>query len=336
MVAIRPSDLPRFTKQDCLSKKLILVFGPDEGGVRMRAGQIIAAYNGLYGGSLERIDFDSDALNASPGRLMDEAQAFSMFSSGRLILVTGAGKLSKSIWANALETTTHETPVLFLADELAKGSAIRTAFEQAENAAAIACYPASRGEVQALIQERVKAAHLNITAAASAALSDLVGSDLALTDRELEKLILYCDGQVAIEVDDVATMLIDSSELGPAEAIDRAFEGQLEQVEAMAIRCFADGVAPSGLIALALNHAFMLRRLAVAENQIDAAFRAERIFYKRQDRIRSQQRLWTIDHLVRAIETLAQAQLQMRKTPAIEETIAIRALWSIALASRRR
>ncbi len=302
----------------------------------MRAGQIMASYTLQSAGSLERVDFDAEALSSSPGRLMDEAQALSMFSSSRMILISGAGKLAKTVWANALESKTLETPVLFLADELAKNSAIRVAFEQAEHAAAIACYPASRGDVQALIDDRVRAAGLTITAAASAALGDVVGSDLALADRELEKLILYCHGRVAIEVDDVGTMLIDSSELGPAEAIDRAFEGNLEQVEATTKRCFGDGIAPSGLIAIALNHALMLRRLAAAENNGDAAFRAERIFFKRQDRVRAQQRLWPLDQLSRAIDTLVQAQLQMRKTPAVEETITIRALWSIALASRRR
>ncbi len=336
MVAIRPSDLPRFTGKDCLSRRLFLIFGPDEGGVRMRADQIAATFARQSRDSLERLDFDAETLNADPGKLMDEAQAFSMFSASRLITVSGAGKLSKALWSLLLETSALETPIILLADELAKTAAMRLAFEQHGEAVAIACYPASRAEIQALIEDRVKSSGMSITAAASAALGDLVGSDLALTDRELEKLILYCHGHVAIEVDDVATMLVDTSELGPAEAIDRAFEGKLELVESATLRCFAEGIAPSGLIAMALGHAGLLRRLAMAGNNLEAAFKAERIFFKRQDRIRTQNRLWPIDQLSRAIDILAQTQAQMRRTPAIEETVTVRALWSIALASRRR
>lgn len=336
MVAIRPSELPRFTSRDCLAKRAFLIFGPDEGGVRIRADQIIASFVGQSRNSLERLEFDAETLNGDPGKLMDEAQAFSMFSANRLITVSGAGKLSKAIWSLVLATSGLETPILFLADELAKNSPIRTAFEQHQGAVAIACYPASRSEIQALIEERVKASGLSITAAASAALCDLVGSDLGLTSREIEKLILYCHGRVAIELDDVATMLIDTSELGPAEAIDRAFEGKLEEVESATLRCFAEGIAPSGLISMALGHASLLRRLAMASGNMEVAFRNERIFFKRQDRIRRQHKLWPIDQLGRAIDILAQTQAQMRKTPAIEETVTVRALWSIALASRRR
>lgn len=336
MVALRASEIPRFTGRDCLSRRLFLIFGPDEGGVRMRADQIAATFAKQSKDSLERLDFEAEALNTDPGKLMDEAQAFSMFSASRLITISSAGKLSKALWSLLLETSGLETPVLLLADELAKTAAIRTAFESHDQAVAIACYPASRAEIQALIEERVKASGLGITAAAAAALGDLVGSDLALTERELEKLILYCHGRVAIEVDDVATMLVDTSELGPAEAIDRAFEGKLEEVESATLRCFAEGIAPSGLIAMALGHAGLLRRLAMAGGNLEAAFRTERIYFKRQDRIRTQHKLWPIDQLGRAIDILAQTQAQMRRTPAIEETVTVRALWSIALASRRR
>lgn len=336
MVAIRPSEFGRFTTRDCLSKRLILIFGPDEGGVRMRADQIMAAFAAQARGSIERTDLDADTINADPGKLMDEALSFSMFSSSRLILVENAGKLSKAVWTHALATPDLQAPILFLADELSKSSPIRTAFEASSNAAALACYPPSRAEVQAFVEDRIKSAGLSMTAAAAAAFTDLVGSDFALTERELDKLLLYCHGKVAVEVDDVATMLVDTSEIGPSEAIDRAFEGKLEEVETAAHRCFAEGMAASGLIALAMAHAGLLRRLALAGSNLDAAVKAERLFFKRQDRIRQQVRSWPIDHLARAVETLAQAQAQMRRIPALEDTIAVRALWSIALASRRR
>lgn len=337
MVAIRSSDVARFAQKDCLQRRAILVFGPDEGGVRIRTDQIVAAYTRQANGSLERLDLDTETINADPGRLMDEAQAFSMFAASRIIIVTGAGKLAKSVWSHLLASANDLAAcILLVADDLGKASALRTAFEESSHAAALACYPPSRAEIQDLVENRVRAAGLTITAAAAAAFIDLVGTDMALTERELDKLLLYCHGGVTIEVDDVATTMVDTSEMGPSEAIDRAFEGKLEQVEAATLRCFADGLAASGLVSLALAHVSLLRRLAMAGNQIDGAFRAERIFFKRQDRIRSQIRQWPIDQLNRALEILAQAQGQMRKTPALEETIVVRALWSIALASRRR
>lgn len=338
MATLRPGDIQHFVTSGCKSTPLILVHGPDEGAVRSRVRAMVATLLGPDADSMSHLDFEADTLNADPARLLDEANAISMFGGKRVIVVNQAGKLQKGVWQPLLEVPPIDSTIVFQADDLSKSSPIRVAHEQSASAAAMACYPPSRQDLQELIDARAKAAGLSITPVARAYLADLLGVDFALSEMEIEKLVLYCQGRIAIDVADIDAMITDSSDQAGSEPIDRAFDGKLEEIEAVALRSFREGINASGLLALALNHAMLLRRLAIskASGSLDTAIRNERIFFRRQDRVRNQAARWDIPMITKAIDTLAAAQEQTRKTPALEETVTVRALWSIALASRRR
>lgn len=337
MSVIRAGDVRRFVASACRETALILVFGPDEGAVRIRARDICATLLGAGASDLSRVDFEAESINADPVRLLDEANAIGLFGDKRVITVTNAGKLRKEAWQPLLEVPPLGTTVLFLAEDLAKSSPLRVAFEKSAEAAALACYAPSAQDIAELIDARVRAAGLSITPTARSYLTELLGSDLALSENEIDKLILYCQDRLVIDVADIDAMIADSSSLAGTDPVDLAFEGKIEEIEHVAMRSFREGINPSGMVLLALNHAMMLKRLVnSSQHALDAALRGEGVFFRRIDRVRAQVKRWDAAALGRAIDILASAQFQSRKTPALEEIIVIRALWSLALASRRR
>jgi DNA polymerase-3 subunit delta len=255
-----------------------------------------------------------------------------------VISVSSAGRLGKTAWQSLVETPPLDSVVLFLGDDLAKSAPLRIALEQSPHGAAIACYAASRQDIIGQIEARTRAAGLAVTPAARALLTELLGGDAALTDAEIDKLIIYCHGRISIEIEDVEALVTDSSDLNGSEPIDRAFEGKLEDIEAVALRSFREGINPAALLSIALNHAMVLRRLAFARPSggLEHAIRSERIHFRRADRVRLQSQAWDNAQIARAVDVLSTAQDQARRAPSLDETIAIRALWSIALASRRR
>ncbi len=64
-----------------------------------------------------------------------------------------------------------------------------------------------RGSLQRWIQDRVKKKGGEIEARAAHELANFVGSNLRLLDRELEKLVVYVDGQHPISVEDVRDLV---------------------------------------------------------------------------------------------------------------------------------
>lgn len=338
MATIKASETSRFLAEGFRRYPLILIFGPDEGAVRTRTRLMAEKLLGPDADPMSRVELEAEALASDPARLLDEANAMAMFGGKRVIIVTNAGKLPKGAWQPLLDVPPLDSTVLFQAEDLTKKAPIRAAFEENPQAATLACYAPSRGDLQAMIDSRSSAAGLSITPAARSYLADLIGADYALAEGELDKLILYCHGNLAIDVTDIDAMIVDTSDQGGYEPIDRAFEGKLEEIEAVALRSFREGINPAGLLVLALNHAMTLRRLAEAMRQssLDHALRAERIHFKREDRVRRQVANWDPALLARAIQVLATAQEQSRKTAALDETIVLRALWAVALAARRR
>lgn len=338
MAAIRPGDISRFLDTGWRSTPLVLFHGPDEGQIRTRASMLHAAILGSEAEAMNRLAFEADELNADPPRLLDEANAISMFGGRRVIAISSSGRLQKAVWQPLIETPPLDSVVIFLADDLAKSSPLRVAVEQSQHGAAIACYPASRQDIMAQIDTWARAAGLAVTPAARSYLAELLGGDAALTEVEIEKLILYCHGRISIEVEDIDALVMDSSDLNGSEPVDRAFEGRLEEIEAVALRSFREGINPAALLSIALGHAILLRKLAFQRSPggLEQAIKAERVHFRRSDRVRKQAQIWDGRLIARAVDVLALAQEQTRRAPSLDETIAIRALWSIALASRRR
>jgi DNA polymerase-3 subunit delta len=338
MAVIRPGDADRFIAKAGQGPRVLLLFGPDEGSVRLKARAFAQNFLGTHADPMSLLEFEAEALNADPARLADEAYAISMFGDRRAILVRHAGKLSKPIWQAVIESPPPDTAIIFLADELAKSSAIRVASESSDHVAVIACYMPSLGEIATAIEEQCRASGISIDHRAKSALSELLGADQALSRGEIEKLILFCQGKASIEIEDIEDIVADSSASAGAEPIDLAFEGQLSSIEIAAARSFREGLSAAGLISMGLAHVQVLRRLVAARNDggFDAALKQERLHFKRESRIRKQAEAWSMPGLARALDTLSQAQSQGRATSSLEETVAIRALWAVALAARRR
>lgn len=338
MAVIRAGEVDRFIAKAGQGIRIALIFGPDEGSVRLKGRAFADSFLGPDSDPMSRVEFEADALNGDPARLADEAYAVSMFGDRRAILIRQAGKLSKPIWQALFDNPAPEAAIILMADELARSSPLRAAAESNAQVAAIACYLPSVNEISAAIEQRCKAAGISIDHAARTALAELLGADQALSEGEIDKLILYCQGKSVIGIEDIEQIVADSSAGTGSEPLDLAFEGQLPAIEIAAARSFRDGLSPAGLISMGLTHVQLLRRLVAArtDGNIDSAIKQERLHFKREARIRRQAEIWSMPALARALETLSQAQNQGRMTASLEETIAIRALWAVSLAARRR
>jgi DNA polymerase-3 subunit delta len=338
MAVIRPGEIDRFIAKAGQGPRIVLLFGPDEGAARLRGRAFADAFLGSDADSMSRLEFEADALNSDPARLADEAYAISMFGEKRAILVRQAGKLSKAIWQTLFENPAAEAAIVLIADEMAKNAPLRVAAESNPHVAAIACYLPSTSEIAASVEARCKAAGLSIGLNAKTVLAELLGADQALSESEIDKLIIYCQGKATIEIDDIEQTVADSAANAGTEPLDLAFEGNLPAIETAAFRCFRDGLSPAGLISMGLSHVQLLRRLVNArdERNLDGALKQERLHFKREARIRRQAENWTMTGLARALDTLSAAQSQGRATASLEETIALRALWAVSLAARRR
>ena len=207
MVALRPAEFDRFLARLGWEAARVMVFGPDEGRVRNRVAAIAAATLGSNPDPMARVELEVEAVNADPPRLMDEANAISMFGADRrLLLIQRGDKLAKPILQALLDAPPLATIVL-IADDLPKKSPFRTAMEAHPAVTVIACYPPDSSEMLTQIDQRVRATGRTITPAARAALAEIVAGDFGLAESEIDKLLTYTEGSLAIDVDDVEAIV---------------------------------------------------------------------------------------------------------------------------------
>ncbi|MGL4242952.1 MAG: DNA polymerase III subunit delta [Beijerinckiaceae bacterium] len=336
MVAIPARDAESLVRTGFSKYPVILFYGPDEGLVSERAEAVAKATTGGDAANIMRMDGDEAAAN--PERLAEEAHAISMFGGNRAIRIRAGSKSFIDALKPLLSTPPIDARIIVEAGDLKPGAPLRALIDKAQNAAAAPCYPEEGRDLSRLIDEILGQAGLAISNDARAALTGSLGQDRRRSRMEVEKLALYCQGGARVELADVEAVVTDAAAISTDAVIDAAFLGRMEQLETEARRLFADGMDPGVLLGFALRHIFQLqagRRLVDGGSSAAEAAKTLRIHFRRERAFAEQLQRWQDVRLARAIQIMGEAALSVRRNAALGEAMAIRALWSVALASSR-
>jgi DNA polymerase-3 subunit delta len=184
-------------------------------------------------------------------------------------------------------------------------------------------------------------ASLTIAADARAAMMALLGGDRLASRNELRKLALYAQGKERIELADVMAVVSDASALALDGVLDAAFAGRARETDSEFAKARAGGASPAAIISAAIRHVANLHKIRLAVDQGDSAeFAMKRaappVHFSREKLVGDALRAWTAPRLLRAMQQLADASLEARRSAALAEAIAQRALLSFAVSARRR
>jgi DNA polymerase-3 subunit delta len=336
MVAVPSRDAEAFVKSGFTRFPIILVFGPDEGLVSERAESIAKATTQGDAASILRLD--GDDLAADPMRLADEANAMSMFGGTRAIRIRlGARSIGPAL-EPLLKAPPVDARIIIEAGDIKPTNALRSLIEKDKGCAAVPCYGEDVRDVARLLDAMLGEVGLKATAEARAALIPLLGQDRKQSRSEIEKLFLYCRGAEEVTLADVEAVVTDAATISADALIDAAFLGKLDVIETEARRVLADGNDPGVLLGFALRHVFLLQSIKRGMQNQSAAesIKSHRVNWKREKAILEQVDRWIDARLERSVQLLADAVYAIRRAPTLGDALAIRALWSLALAVTRR
>ena len=213
--------------------------------------------------------------------------------------------------------------------------------EKSKAAAAIACYVDNERDLARLVDEEMREAKLAIAPDAKAALVALIGGDRRASRSEIRKLALYAHGRGKVDIDDVMAVVADASGLALDDVIDAAFAGKIADAETNFSKAIADGTAPGTIMFAAVRQVMQLHKARLALENGDSTDEALRVFippvhFRRKSLVEAALRNWSSARLGKLMEQLAEAALNVRRTPGLSDALAQRALLSIAMAARRR
>lgn len=320
--------------------KIVLLYGPDRGLVSERA-KLFAGKTGLPPDDpFSVVRLDANEVEQQPGRLIDEARTVPMFSDRRLVWVrnAGAGKaLSEDVKVLAADPPKDAT-ILIEAGDLKKGAALRSAAEAAFAAIALPCYADEAKGIDAVIDHELQKAGMTITLEARQALRRSLGGDRLASRGEVEKLMLYAQGQEQVTLEDVDLAIGDVAGLSVDDVIDAVLEGRLDTFETAFSRLVASGnnqVFP--MLAAAMRqfqtlHAMRGQMDAKGQSAASAVASARPpVFFSRRKTVENALQRWNADGTARVLDRLQNAVLQTRRRPELAEAIARHTLLAVAL-----
>jgi len=339
MVALPRSDYDSFCEDPDPRFPVVLIYGPNRGLVSERIETLLKNVRGKAADDFTVVTLDGDALASNPGKLSDEARTIGLFGDKRILHVRAGGRSFVDGLKPLLEDPSRETLIAIEAGDLAKNSPLRTACEAAKSAAVIPCYDDDARTIGALIDSSVLRAGLSMDRDAKEALISLVGSDRLSTRAEIEKLIFYVGDTKKITLADVRAVVADASGLAIDDVLDAAAAGDSKA----ALRAWAlareAGTSPASIINAAIRHLSSLHRMSLqveAGEDTESVLKRNRVFWRRtEDHKRALRRLGSRS-IENALIALGEAELESRRSSALAETIAERAILSLAERGKRK
>jgi DNA polymerase-3 subunit delta len=338
---IKSHEAERFVAKPPANLIAALIYGPDQGLVRERAEAMAKTVVSDLGDAFRVSELDDATLSGDPARLADEAAAISMLGGRRVVRVRGAGNGLAALFGDFLDDPKGDALVVVEAGDLAKSAALRKVFEEADNAASIACYPDSARDLPDVIRNALKADGLTIAAEALDDAVSRLGSDRGVTRRELEKLALYAHGQKSVSLQDVRATLGDESEIRAEEVCDAAGEGDVKRLDAMLSRLWSSDQSPVMVVRTAMSHfqRLLAAKAAVERKEsLDSAMRKmwPPVHFSRTAAFKAQVSRWSEDKLGEALDLLLETEVLCKTTAVPAEAALGRALINIAAMARSR
>lgn len=341
MVALKTAEIDAFIARPNRERSIVLVFGPDAGLVHERVEALIRASVEDPKDPFSLIRLDGDEVSANPLRLVEEANTIPLFGGRRAVWVkAGARNLVPAVEA-LIAAPSPDCRVVIEAGDLRRNAALRLLCERSKNAATLPCYSDGERDLTRLIDEEMRQAGLTISPEARAALIPFLGGDRQASRNEIRKLALYAHGRGVVTLEDVLAVVADASTLVIDNIIDAAFAGKLPDVETHFTRACAAGTASGSIVSAALRQSVQLHKLRLVVEKgstIAETIGAVRppVHFRRLPIMETALKIWTTERLLHVMIKLGQAVLATRRQSTLAETIAHRALMTLAMSARRK
>lgn len=323
---------------------VLLVYGPDRGLVSERAKRLAEKAGVPLDDPFSAVRLDAAELDKEAGRLLDEANTVPMFAGRRLLWVRNASG-QKTLVDDVKALCAAPPPdavVLIEAGDLKKGAALRATVEGARAGMALPCYADDARSIDAVIDDELRKASLDIEPDARALLRRSLGGDRMATRGELAKLVLYAQGRDTVTFEDVRALTGDVSALSVDEAVDAILAGDLPAFDtAFARQALGSSQAYTVLAALQRQmQALQLMRVAMEKSggtpSATVASAKPPVFFSRRRLVEQALARWNSRALSLFLARLHDAVLQTRRRPDLAVATAHRAMIGIALDARSR
>lgn len=324
MVAVKAHQADSFLKALDRLPAAVLFYGSDAGLVSERSARLAQRLAERDGGEVLRLD-DVD-LEDDPARISVELQTVAMFGGRKVVRAIAGRRVNANALKALVEAGKLEGFLIVEAGNLRPDEGLRSLFEKAPGAAAIACYADEVRDLDSMVGEVMAAAGMRIAPEAKKLLLGRLGADRALSRAEVEKLTLFAHGKATIEEADVEAAVGDAAEMALDRIVLAAGFGRTADAVVECDRLIAAGESAQGVILALQRHFMRMHRMRGAFDggkSIDDVMRSlkPQPHFKQKPALEQQCRQWTVPTLDAALRLIGDAAKAARLKSVMETVL---------------
>ena len=346
MILKRRPDIDRYLQAPGASRAALL-YGPDHGLVRERAGLLAAAATPRPDDPFDAAVLTETDLADGGYRLEEELMAYSLLGGRRLVRLRLGGERGEGEDTAAEALGRHvsgdfnaEAFFLVEAGNLRPTAALRKIAEKVELCTTIACYADEPGDLARLTREALANDRVGLAPDALELFVGRLPQERGVARQEIERLALFLGpgGGVVATAADLAEFLGVEPEASLADAAVDAFGGRLAAAHTGLRRAAQEGESGPAVVRALSYHLGRLRRAVILHQggvPLAQVTKELRIFWKAEREFQRQARGWSpaeLDHLQPDVLAADQA---CKQTGAPDQLIGEHLALSIAGRARR-
>lgn len=339
---IEPRQVEAFLKKPDATIRGVVVYGNDDGLIAERAVALAKTVCDDLKDPFRVVDIAGDVLKADPARLADEFGALSLIGGRRVVRVRPAGEEVVTAVENLVAASAGDALVVIEGGNLTPRSGLRTLAETERCLAALPCYMDNESALQSLVENSARARGLAVEPDALDWIVERLGGDRGQSRSEVEKLLLYKEGDGArtVSLDDALAVLGDTAAIGIDDVVTATFDGEIPALDRALDRVFAEGGNPVQLVRALQRHVDQLHLVAAhagAGGDLEGAMTRARglpRFGPMRERFRRHLHAWPLPRLGEALRAILRAEIDCKTTGNPHEAIARRLCLALASSAR--
>src|SRR5689334_10469196 len=163
MVAVKAHQAEAFLRPPGPSVPAVLFYGTDAGLVSERAARLAAVVAARDNPPGEIIRIEDADLDTDPDRLAVELQTIPMFGGSKVVRAVAGRRVTAAALETFVAGDRLAATLIVEGGNLRPTDTLRTLFEKAPKAAAVACYPDEAHDLETLVRDTLKSHGLSIT-----------------------------------------------------------------------------------------------------------------------------------------------------------------------------
>ena len=332
---IKPEQVENILKSLPQTIRGVVIYGSNEGMVStLSEGFIKAVSTDIYD-AFHVSYLDMSDVSADIGCLYAEFNAQSLMGGRRVVVIKNAtSNLTKPL-RELLSSSSSDTLLVISSSTLKTKDSLAVMAKDEAFMYGIGCYDDRDEDISQFASKFMSKHGFNIDNITFQLLCSRLSNDRKISANELDKLITYMGDKRSISVEDILTVISDTSASSQEDLCYFVALGQTEKAVASYNRLIFEGEQPVSIVRSVSYHFMKLLDCAIKIEKGDTiekvifALRPPLMFF-RKNAFTSQLRVWNRSRIMNALSLLYQTERECKTTDLPSEQIASFALMRIA------